>query len=67
MKQIVLAVDPGKASGIALISRESDSEPVLELSVEVTQEEFAGPIREILAKLTSRQLEIPKPLTLWSR
>lgn len=50
MKQVVLAVDPGKASGIALISRESDSEPVLELSIEVTQLEFANPIRKILAE-----------------
>jgi len=49
MKQIVLAVDPGKMSGVALMTRETDSEPVLEFSLELTQEEFAGPIRQVLA------------------
>lgn len=47
-KKYVLAVDPGKASGIALISLETASEPVLEWSGEFAQEEYADPIRSVL-------------------
>jgi hypothetical protein len=47
-KKYILAVDPGKVTGIALISLESGSEPVLEWSGEFTQEEYAKPIRETL-------------------
>jgi hypothetical protein len=44
----VLAVDPGKATGIALFSRDGLAEPVLEWSVEVQQEEYAEVIRMVL-------------------
>jgi hypothetical protein len=44
----VLAVDPGKATGIALFSRDGAAEPVLEWSVEVQQEEYAEVIRTVL-------------------
>jgi hypothetical protein len=49
MIKYVLAVDPGKATGIALFSHQAGGEPVLEWSVEVQQEEYAKPIREVLA------------------
>lgn len=48
MIRYVLAVDPGKATGMALFSREGDSEPVLVWSGEFQQEEYAKPIREVL-------------------
>lgn len=47
-KKYILAVDPGKATGMALISLESGSEPVLEWSDELQQEEYAKPIRSYL-------------------
>ena len=48
MIRYVLAVDPGKATGMTLFSREGDSEPVLVWSGEFQQEEYAKPIREVL-------------------
>ena len=45
----VLAVDPGKATGMALFSLESGQEPVLIWSGEFQQEEYANPIRDTLA------------------
>ena len=47
-KRYVLAVDPGKATGMALFSHEMGQEPVLEWSGEYQQEEVAKPIREAL-------------------
>lgn len=47
-KKYILSVDPGKATGMALISLEPGSEPVLEWSGELQQEEYAGPIRGYL-------------------
>jgi len=46
----VLAVDPGKATGMALFSFEKGQEPVLIWSGEYQQEEYAAPIRETLSK-----------------
>lgn len=45
----ILAVDPGKATGMALFSLESGQEPVLIWSGEFQQEEYAKPIRDALA------------------
>ena len=45
----ILAVDPGKASGLALFSIETGQEPVLIWSQECQQEEYAKPIRATLA------------------
>lgn len=45
---IVLGVDPGKASGIAIISWEPDSDPRVEFSTEVQPEDFASNIRQSL-------------------
>jgi hypothetical protein len=42
----ILAVDPGKATGVALFSFEKGSEPVMLWSREVQFEEYAAPIRE---------------------
>lgn len=45
MVKYILAVDPGKVTGIALFSYESGSEPVLEWSKELEQHEVAEAIR----------------------
>lgn len=45
----ILAVDPGKATGMALFSIEPGQEPILVWSGEYQQEEYAKPIRETLA------------------
>jgi hypothetical protein len=45
----ILAVDPGKATGMALFSLKSGSEPVLEWSGEFQQHEYAAPIRASLS------------------
>lgn len=47
-KKYILSVDPGKLTGMALISFEPGSEPTLEWSGEFTQEDFAIPVREAL-------------------
>ena len=46
----ILAVDPGKASGLALFSIETGEEPVLVWAQECQQEEYAKPIRSTLAE-----------------
>lgn len=48
MLKYVLAVDPGKVTGMALFSLESGSEPVLEWSKELEQDEVAEVIRSVL-------------------
>lgn len=48
MTTLVLAVDPGKATGLALFEYEAGSEPTLLWSLEVQQHEYAGPIRAAL-------------------
>lgn len=49
----ILAVDPGKATGMALISLETGQEPTLIWSGEFQQDEYAKPIREALATFGS--------------
>lgn len=49
MTRVLLAVDPGKATGMALFTKEPNQEPVLVWSRELQQEEYAAPIREVLA------------------
>lgn len=44
----ILAVDPGKASGIALISLNLGDEPKIIISGEYQMKEYAQPIREAL-------------------
>jgi hypothetical protein len=44
----VLAVDPGKATGMCLFSIEQGQEPIMLWSGEYQQEEYAAPIRETL-------------------
>jgi hypothetical protein len=48
MPKYVLAVDPGKTTGMTLFSREADSEPVLVWSKELEQEEVADVVRSVL-------------------
>ncbi len=49
MPKFILAVDPGKATGIAFFSKEEGEDPVLIDSGEYQQEEYAKPIRQALA------------------
>lgn len=46
--KMILAVDPGKATGLALFQLKSGQEPVLAWAREVQQVEYATPIRETL-------------------
>ena len=48
MIHYVLSVDPGKASGVSLFSRERDQDPVLIWSKELQQEEVAEVFRGAL-------------------
>lgn len=59
-QRIILAVDPGKATGMALFSYDGESEPTLVWSGEYQQEEYARPIREAIASafMSGIQIEI---------
>jgi hypothetical protein len=46
--KLILAVDPGKATGLAFFQVEAGQDPVLLSSKEVQQHEYAKPIRDIL-------------------
>lgn len=46
----VLAVDPGKATGMAFFTMEKGQEPVMVWSGEFQQDEYAAPIRKELAE-----------------
>ena len=48
MPKYILAVDPGKVTGLALFSSETGSEPVLEWSKELEQDEVAEVVRGVL-------------------
>jgi hypothetical protein len=58
MTKLILAVDPGKATGMALFKYESGSEPSLEWAIEVQQDEYAAPIRKALVDAAAANLEI---------
>lgn len=58
MTKLVLAVDPGKATGMALFSYTAGEEPILLWSVEVQQEEYAAPIRASLDAAKHMEVEI---------
>lgn len=58
MAKLILAVDPGKATGIALFSYTIGQEPEIVWSVEVQQEEYAAPIRAALDAAVEMGLEI---------
>lgn len=47
-KRYILAIDPGKATGMALFSLEPGQEPVLEWSKELEQNEVAEAVRSVL-------------------
>jgi len=48
--RVILAVDPGKATGMALFTKQPSQEPVMVWSIEVQQHEYAQPIRQALAQ-----------------
>lgn len=58
MSKLVLAVDPGKASGIALFAYIDGTDPELMWSGEYQQDEYARPIREALADAMMRSIPI---------
>jgi len=60
MTKMILAVDPGKATGMALFTLEVGGEPELVWSIEVHQNEYAEPIRNtlLLADYSGVTLEI---------
>lgn len=61
MSRHILAVDPGKATGMSyFVWESSDVEPMLLWSGEYQQEEYAAPIRDALlhAKLLGIELEV---------
>jgi hypothetical protein len=60
MTKLVLAVDPGKATGVALFEYRAGEEPVLLWSVEVQQHEYAEPLRRAfeLSRAANVELEV---------
>jgi hypothetical protein len=52
MNKYVLSVDPGKATGVALLHLAKDEEPKIIFSGEAQPEEFAGVVRNILKDFT---------------
>jgi hypothetical protein len=58
MSKLVLAVDPGKASGIALFAFIDGEEPELMWSGEYQQDEYAKPIRQALGDSMMRNIPI---------
>jgi hypothetical protein len=60
MTRLLLAVDPGKATGIAFFSYNAGEEPVLIEAGEYQQDEYAKPIRQALAHsiMSGQELEI---------
>lgn len=54
MSRHILAVDPGKASGICYFTMEEGQEPVLLWSGEYQQHEYADPIRKAFAYAVSQ-------------
>jgi hypothetical protein len=58
MTRLILAVDPGKATGLALFEHETGGEPVLMWSMEVQQHEYAGPIRATLELAAASELPL---------
>ena len=58
MSKLVLSIDPGKASGIALFAFIEGEDPELMWSGEYQQDEYARPIREALSDAIMRSIPI---------
>jgi hypothetical protein len=60
MKRIILAVDPGKATGISCFGWDSKAgeEPHMIMAGEYQPNEFAAPIRQIIASAQEEQVHI---------
>lgn len=58
MAKLILAVDPGKATGMALFRYVSGQEPEILWSIEVQQEEYAAPIRSALDMSVMMEVEM---------
>lgn len=58
MTKLVLAVDPGKLSGVAIFSYTAGQEPELVSSVEVDQKHYAAELRGAFMLANAAQVEI---------
>ena len=58
MKRIVLAIDPGKATGVACFGWSPYEEPHLIMSGEYQPSELAAPVREIIASAQAENIDI---------
>lgn len=58
MKRIVLAVDPGKTTGVCCFGWQTGEEPHLIMAGEYQPEEFADPIRSIIASAQAEGISI---------
>ena len=58
MTKLILAVDPGKLSGVALFSYTVGGEPEIVFSVEVDQKNYAAKLREAFYMATTAQVEL---------
>jgi len=50
MKRIIIAVDPGKASGVCCFGLDTGEEPYLVMSGEYQPNEFAEPVRSLISE-----------------
>ena len=58
MKRIILAVDPGKATGVSCFGWERGEEPHMIMAGEYQPDEFAAPIRAIIANAQDENIPI---------
>lgn len=60
MSKYVLSVDPGKATGVALVSFEKGSEPEIIYSGEVQPDEFAILVRDLMTNYQIKEIVCEK-------
>lgn len=58
MKKAVLAVDPGKATGVAFFGWDTGSEPEMIMAGEYQPHEFAEPIRTLIANCIAENINV---------
>lgn len=58
MKRIILAIDPGKATGVSCFGYEMGSEPHMIMAGEYQPDEFAAPVRAIIANAQDENIAI---------
>ena len=58
MKRIIIAVDPGKATGVACFGLKSGSEPEMIMAGEYQPHEFAAPLRSLLSECSAEGINV---------